>query len=110
MITKDTATDIALAHREIETAEELLKHIEEAARRRQEPDLRDVFGRRHGGLELGVPSGSTSHRLFNVPFPLARVVIAAHIDAQRAILAALNVKAAEEAKMDAAIARLEGGE
>ena len=42
--------------------------------------------------------------------PLARVVIAAHIDAQRAILAALNVKAAEEAKMDAAIARLEGGE
>lgn len=97
MITKQTAMDIALTYREIETAEGLLKDISEGMARRAAPDIRDVFGRHHGGLQLGVPSGENSHRLFNVPWPLAKVVIEAHLAAQHQIVAALNAKALIEA-------------
>lgn len=58
MISRDTATDIALAYREIEAGEKLLAEISDAIDRagRGNPDLRDAFGRPAGGLELGVPS------------------------------------------------------
>ena len=55
--------------------------------------MRDVFGRRHGGLELGVPSGNGGHRLFNVPWGLAKPVIEAHIANLKCELAVLNEKA-----------------
>lgn len=97
MITKQTAMDIALAYREIDSAEELLKTISEAISRLTEPDIRDAFGRPTGGLQLGVPSGDNSRRLFNVPWPLAKIVIEAHLAAQRQIVAALNAKALIEA-------------
>lgn len=92
-VSKETAQDIALAYREVETAEKLLSEIVEAMQRRQSPDIRDAFGRRHDGLELGVPSGQGGHRLFNVPWRLAQVIIEAHIAKQRAIIAALSEKA-----------------
>ena len=97
MISKETATDIALAHRDIEVARELLNEIKKAEDRHEVPDVRDAFGRRHGGLELGVPSGPSSRRLFNVPWPLAKVVIEAHIAAQEQVIKALNAKAVIEA-------------
>lgn len=93
MIKPDTARDIALAYREIETAEKLLAEITEALGRRVAPDIRDAFGRPAGGLQLGVPSGESGHRLFNVPWTLCRPVIEAHIAQQKAIVASLSEKA-----------------
>lgn len=92
MITNETATSIAFAYREIETAEKLLAEITDTMdqrRRGDPPDIRDAFGRRQEGLQLGVPSGANGHRLFNVPWTLAKPVIEAHLAHQRAIVAAL---------------------
>lgn len=96
MITKETAIDIALAYREVETAEKLLADIVEAHKNRMEPDVRDAFGRLVGGLQLGVPSSHDSHRLFNVPWSLAKPIIEAHIANHRARIAALSEKARAE--------------
>ena len=95
-ISKKTAMDIALAHREVETSEALLSEIEEALSRRTAPDIRDAFGRHQDGLQLGVPSGNNSHRLFNVPWSLARPIIGAHIAQQKAIIHALSETARVE--------------
>ena len=96
MITNETATDIALAYREIGVAEKLLADIAEAVRRHEEPDIRDAFGRRQSGLQLGVPSGSNSHRMFDVQWSLAKPIIEAHIAQQKAKVAALCEKAKAE--------------
>lgn len=95
MISKETATDIALAYRELETAEKLLSEVKLAveARNRQGEDIRDAFGRVQHGLQLGVPTGQNGHRLFNVPFALAAPVIEAHIAQQRAIISTLTERA-----------------
>lgn len=96
LISKQTAMDIALAYREVETAEGLLAEITETMERRSGADIRDAFGRTQHGLQLGVPNGDNSHRLFGVPFTLARPVIEAHIATQRAAIAALTQKAHAE--------------
>lgn len=96
LISNETALAIACAYREIETAEKLLAEINESYNRRERPDIRDAFGRRQDGLQLGVPHGETSHRLFNVPWSLARPIIETHIAAQRAHVAALTEKARVE--------------
>lgn len=93
-VTKQTAMDIALAYREIETADELLTEITAARRRHENPDIRDAFGRPTAGLQLGVPNGSANSRtLFNVPWPIAKAAIETHIANQRAVLITLNEKA-----------------
>lgn len=97
MLSKKTAMDTALAYREVETAEALLAEISETLTSRGAPDIRDAFGRHQDGLQLGVPSGSNGHRLFNVPWTMARPIIEAHIAQQRAIIAALSEKALIEA-------------
>lgn len=96
LIAHNTALAIAFAYREVETAEKLLAEINEALRQHTMPDIRDAFGRRQGGLQLGVPSGQNGHRLFNLKWELARPVIEAHIAEQRAIIAALSEKARSE--------------
>lgn len=97
MISKETATDIALAYREVENAEKILGTIAEALSKRVMPDIRDAFGRPQGGLQLGVPSGEGSHRLFDVPWSLAKPVIEAHIAFHKSKIAALTQKARHEA-------------
>lgn len=97
MISKETATDIAIAYREVEVAEELLAKISAEISRRSVPDIRDAFGRPAGGLQLGVPRGDNSTTLFNVPWPLARPVIETHIAECKAKIVALNEKARIEA-------------
>jgi hypothetical protein len=92
MISSETARAISVAYREMEVAENLLAEISEAIGRRVAPDIRDAFGRSVGGLELGVPSGDSGRRLFNVPWELARPVIEAHIAQQKAIIVALSEK------------------
>ena len=99
-ISKKTAMDIALAYREVETAEDLLAEIGDAMKHRQSPDIRDAFGRHQDGLQLGVPSGSNGHRLFNVPWVLARPIIESHVAQQRAIISALSEKAGLELSAD----------
>ena len=100
-VSKETAMALAYAHREVEVAEKLLAEIAEAMSRREAPDIRDAFGRRQGGLQLGVPSGS-GHRLFDVPWSLAKPVIEAHIANQRAIIATMSETARIEATGGAA--------
>lgn len=96
MISRETAYRIARAWDEIAAAEKLLEEIIKALSRREEPDIRDGFGRRQGGLQLGVPHGENAHRLFDVQWSLARPVIEAHIGQQRAALRALNEQARTE--------------
>lgn len=88
-ITKDTAQQIALAYREVETAEALLSNIKDALKDNTAPDFRDAFGRSQAGLQLGVPNGQMGHRLFNVEWILACPIIEAHIAEQRAIIRTL---------------------
>ena len=95
-ISEETARSIAFCYREIEVGTGLLLQIREAIRDRKAPDIRDVFGRPQNGLQLGVPSGETGHRLFNVPWSLAQPIIEAHVAEQRAALQALSIKAAAE--------------
>jgi len=95
-ISQKTAMDIALAYREVETAEKLLAEISETVSSRHAPDIRDAFGRHQDGLQLGVPHGNNGHRLFNVPWTMARPIIEAHITQQRSIIAVLSEKAAIE--------------
>ena len=51
--------------------------------------LKDCFGRAQS-LQLGIPSGENSHRLFNVSPSLAESVIKAHIADKRAELVEVN--------------------
>ncbi len=95
MITKETAAKIAYAYSEIEAAEELLKGLADELGRLQEPDFRDNFGRRRG-LQLGVPSGSSGHRLLDVAPRLAKIIIKAHIDDKKSEIEALCMTAKRE--------------
>lgn len=96
LISKETATDIAIAYGELGAAEKLLTDVREAMDKSGHKDIRDAFGRVQHGLQLGVPSGDNGHRLFNVPYPLAVPVIEAHIAQQRARISALSEKARHE--------------
>ena len=99
MITINTATDIALAHREIETANKLLADVEGEIRNYSgNSDVRDNFGRRVNGLELAVPSSGNSKRLFCLDWKLAKPVIEAHIAKVKCELSILNEKAIIEAQ------------
>lgn len=93
MITQQTAYSIYACHREILCAKELLKTMEEHIR---DPDWhqlpKDAFGRARG-LQLGVPSGESSHRLYDVPHRLATSVIRAHIAEQERKLVEVNEQA-----------------
>lgn len=97
-ISKDTAMEIALAYREVETAEaflaDILKGIKETHDRT--PDIRDAFGRRREGLELGVPSGESSRRCYHVPWSMCKPILETHIAHHRARIELLTEKAREE--------------
>jgi hypothetical protein len=104
MISQETISLIWSAHREIEAGEKLLEDL--AKTRAYEPDryaptLKDHFGyKRH--LQLGVPSGEDSHRIFDVSPVLAESVIRAHIQNMRARLAEANERARIELQSEEA--------
>lgn len=89
MITQETAREIWLAYDEIAKSERLLAEIEEQLRSGEPLNLRDSFGRRRG-LQLGVPSGEDSTRLYDLQPRLAVAVIQAHIAHKRAELAMIQ--------------------
>jgi hypothetical protein len=92
--------DIAMAYREVETAEQLLEEIKEAMSRQVMPDIRDAFGRPVGGMQLAVRSGKDTQRLFDLPWSLAKPVIEAHVALHKSRIAALNEKARFEANSE----------
>ena len=98
MIDQMLAGAIWDCHREIVAAEKLLTdlaQVEEELRRngdQQFAQLRDAFGRRKN-LTLGIPSGESSHRLFDVAPELAKSVIRAHMANKQAELVRLNEQA-----------------
>lgn len=91
MITRKTAERLWVAYREIESAEKLLSDMEEVRERehmsqkdrQHERTLKDAFGREQH-LQLGIPSGKNSHRIFEVSPRMADAVIRAHIAGQKA--------------------------
>lgn len=100
IISKETAEKVYRCHREIETGEQLLleiRRIVEAQKHdRKEPTLRDAFGRERT-LQLGVPTGEDSHRLFDVSWSLAEPIIQAHIAHKRAELELISQAALSSA-------------
>ena len=96
MITEETATAIARAHQEIRAAEGLIAELEKALGERRPIDFRDAFGRPRG-LQLGIPSGDTAHRCFDVAPALALPVLRAHVAQQIALVEALTIEAVGEA-------------
>ena len=100
VLTKETAARIGWAYSEIEAAEELIKTIDNGRQRGEEPDFRDTFGRQRG-LQLGVPSGTSSHRMVNINKDLAKIVIEAHISDKRSELEALFTLARQQLAGDA---------
>lgn len=97
MISKATCEKIWKCHREIEASEKLLTEIEKLVvtnaereiKSQNESQLSNVF-RSAQCLQLSVPSGDNSHRLYDLSFALAKPVIEAHIANKRAELAELN--------------------
>lgn len=96
VILRETATDMAMIFREIEVAEKLLDDVRDAIDRFTAKDIRDAFGRRVDGLQLGIPSGDSSHWMLQVPYALAIPIIEASIASHNARLSALNEKARAE--------------
>lgn len=98
MISQQTATDIAVLYKEIEAATNLLEDVKKTLDVNKDFDIRDAFGRRVRHVELGVPTGDNSRRIFQVPPELAILVIEAVIETNKAKIAVLNERAAIEIK------------
>lgn len=97
MITKETARRIYNAYSEIESCDKLMKDMKEAIAKTGEPKLLDGFGHRKG-LQLGVPSGDSGHRLFQVDPDLAVAIIERHREQQEELLNELRSHAIIELK------------
>lgn len=96
MISQETAARLWNCYREIAAGEQLLADLKSAGEEFwddiRHKTLTDAFGRRRK-LQLGVPSGDSSHRLLDVAPALAESVIRAHIANKRAELAEANEQA-----------------
>src|SRR6185369_988934 len=78
---------------EIQKAEQLLKDMAKQEKDYPyDPNLRDAFGRGRN-LQLGIPSGENSHRLYDVHPKLAKSVIKAHIAEKQSELVQANERA-----------------
>jgi len=100
MITKETAIKIWNCYNEIESAEKVKADMNESKLKypEEQPSLRNAFGER-SGLQLGVPSGSDSHRMFSVKAELALKIVEQHILDQKTRLEELNKVALREIKL-----------
>lgn len=81
MITKETCVKIWNCWNEIDSAKKLIEGMAESLnedKERRAPTIHNAFGERCG-LELGVPSGPASHRIYGVSTTLGVKVIEQHI-------------------------------
>lgn len=97
MITKDTCANMWRSYNEIEKANQLIDDLKEQLEKHGDLLLPDAFGRAKG-LQLGVPSGHDSHRLFDVPPHIAIQVIEAHIKLHEDLLVKYNAHAIIESR------------
>lgn len=100
MISQKLCEEMWQAYREIDVSETMLDDMSKELAKHSEPDrsmprLKDAFGYRKQ-IQMGVPSGSNCHRLFDVAPDLAKSVIKAHIANKKALLTELN----ERVKME----------
>lgn len=95
MLSQKTAAALHNCHQQILNAEKLLEETRKVIEK-EETTLRDGFGRNVRTLELGVPSGSSGHRIFNVDFELAAIIIEAQVEKYKVQLKALNELAMTE--------------
>jgi hypothetical protein len=82
MISKETAVKIWNCHNEIESARQIICDIADLLAKDKEkhpPTLYNAFGERVG-LQLGVPSGNDSQRIFGVNTELSIKIIENHIE------------------------------
>lgn len=86
MITRETAVKICNAYQEKENAEKLLVELEEQLLKNNEGV----------GLQLGVPSGNSSQRLFAVSPKLSKQIITEHVKKQDERLVELMMAALNE--------------
>lgn len=85
MITKETCVKIWNCWNEIEKGETIIKDMAETVKEdieKKPPTLYDAFGENRG-LQLGVPSGHDSHRIFGVPIDLGIKIIERHIEEKK---------------------------
>jgi hypothetical protein len=99
MITKQTAERIWWAYTEIEKARALVTEMKQAIETATD-DVHSLVDKARGRrvIEMGVPSGSNGHRIFDVPLPVATKVIDAHIKANEEKLKELMAIAEIELK------------
>lgn len=99
MITKETAVKIWNCYNEIENAEKIMADLAESSKKSldEPPSLINAFGERCG-LQLGVPYGSDSHRIFGVNFEMSIKIIQQHIDEKNRRLEELKAIATLELK------------
>jgi len=95
IITQQTAYDIWIAYDEIAKGKKLVADMEKELKDGNDPNPRDSFGRQRN-LQLGVPSGESTHRLFDLQPKLALAVIRAHIAEKQAFLELANERARAE--------------
>lgn len=99
MLSQKTSAALYNCHQQIINAGKLLDDTRKIVNR-EEVELRDAFGRNVRSLELGVPSGSSGHRIFSVDFDLAAIIIEAQVEKYKVQLKALNELAKEECLRD----------
>ncbi len=90
MLTQTTAAALHNCHQQIINAEKLLTETRKELKEPLSSKLIDAFGRRSHSLELGVPSASGGHRIFQVDYELAAIIIEAQVEKYKAQLKALN--------------------
>lgn len=99
MITQKTCEAIWHTYREVEAGHKLLDDLKKERERTRvapnQPCLKDAFGRVQQ-IQLGLPSGENSHRLYDVSPELAESMIRAHIANKKAALANLQETARAE--------------
>jgi len=85
MITKETCVKIWNCWQQIDNSETLLKNMAEKLIKDKEktpPTLHNAFGE-NVGLQLGIPSGNETYRLYNINLELSTKVIETHIEEQK---------------------------
>lgn len=99
MISKETAVKIWNCYNEIESAENLLSEMAKSLTELPDepPSLRNAFGERCG-LELGVPMGGGSQRIFGVKTEMGVKIINNHIREKQEKLEELKAIAILELK------------
>ena len=97
MISKETCRQIWSCYDAIEKGHKLISDMKIELERTGDERIIDAFGRKKG-LELGVPSGDSGHRIFNVRIDLGIQIIEANIKDNEAELERLNSIAIIELK------------